>query len=189
MNKNLEKDIAKKNRKANLKKIILRTVATTGIIGVSLIAPGVLVAMKKLGLLEKGRQKEFINASRNRLIIAGFLEYHNNMLRITKKGETYLLRENLYDNLKNNKKKWDGKWRVLIFDIPEGKKAIREHIRYTLISIGFMRLQDSVWIYPYDCEDLITLLKADLKIGKDILYMIVEALEYDKPVRAYFGFS
>ena len=57
------------------------------------------------------------------------------------------------------------------------------------MNIGFMRLQDSVWIYPYDCEDLIALFKADSKIGKDILYMIVEALEYDEPVKSYFGFK
>ena len=185
----MEKETAKKNRKANLKKIILKTIATTGLIGIAIVAPNVLVAMKKLGMLPKKRQEEFINASRNRLIKEGFLEYQNKMLRITKKGEMYLLKETAYENLKNRTKKWDGKWRVLIFDIPEQKKIMREHIRRTLISIGFMRLQDSVWIYPYDCEDLITLLKADLKIGKNVLYMIVEALEYDKPVKSYFGFK
>ena len=146
--------------------------------------------MKKLGLLPKKRQKEFINASRERLVTNGLLQYQNGMLNVTKKGEVYLLKEVAYENLNiKKKKKWDGKWRVLIFDIPEQKKSIREYVRHTLISIGFMRLQDSVWIYPYDCEDLIILLKADLKIGKDVLYMIVEALEYDKPVRSYFGFN
>lgn len=68
----------------------------------------------------------------------------------------------------------------------ESRKSDRENLRHTLISIGFMKLQDSVWIYPYDCEDLITLLKADMEIGKDILYMIVEALEDDKHFRKYF---
>jgi hypothetical protein len=33
----------------------------------------------------------------------------------------------------------------------------------------------------------LTLLKADFKIGKDMLYMIVDTLEYDTPVRARFG--
>jgi len=173
-----------------LKKIILRTVVTAGIIGAGIVAPNVLGAMKKLGLLPKKRQKEFIKASRDRLIASGLLQYTNGTLNITKKGELCLLKETAYENLNNKKrKKWDGKWRVLIFDIPEQKKNVREQIRSTLIHIGFMRLQDSVWIYPFDCEDLIILLKADLKIGKDILYMIVEALEYDKPVRSYFGFN
>lgn len=76
---------------------------------------------------------------------------------------------------------------MLIFDIPEQKKGLREKIRTTLQRVGFVRLQDSVWIYPYDCEDLITLLKADFKVGKDMLYMIVDTLEYDSPLRSQFG--
>lgn len=55
------------------------------------------------------------------------------------------------------------------------------------MEIGFIRLQDSVWIYPYDCEDLLTLLKADLKVGKDLLYMIVDSLEGDAKIRLFFG--
>ena len=182
----MEKEIARKNRRKNTRKIILQTVSAVGIIGVSLVAPGVIVAMKKLGILPKNREGEMIKASRKRLVNSGYLKYQNGKLTITEKGKRYLMKETIYEKLKD-KKKWDGKWRVLIFDIPERKKTMREYIRHTLISIGFMRLQDSVWVYPYDCEDLITLLKADLKIGKDVLYMIVEALEYDKPIRSYFG--
>ena len=184
---NLEKEASVRRRKSNLKKIILQTVFTSGLITLNLVAPGVIVAMKKLGILPKTRQKEFIDASRERLVENGYLKYQSGKLEITEKGQRYLLEENVYDKAKNKNKKWDGKWRVLIFDIPEKRKNIREQIRYTLVSVGFMRLQDSVWIYPYDCENLITLLKADLKIGKDVLYMIVEALEYDKPVKSYFG--
>ena len=55
-----------------------------------------------------------------------------------------------------------------------------------MAEIGFVRLQDSVWIFPYDCEDFIMLLKADLKIGKDALYAIVEKLENDKALREHF---
>ena len=49
-----------------------------------------------------------------------------------------------------------------------------------------MRMQDSVWIFPYDCEDLITLLKADFKVGYDLLYMVVDKLEGDHIFKDYF---
>jgi DNA-binding transcriptional regulator PaaX len=153
---------------------------------IAAVAPNILGAMGKLGVIPRKRQKEFIEASRERLVSSGFLEYKQGMLSITHKGRVYLLKETSFWKIKKSKQKWDGKWRVLIFDIPEKRKATRDQIRITLSNIGFMRLQDSVWIYPYDCADLITLLKADLKIGRNVLYMIVEALEYDKPVRSYF---
>ena len=47
-------------------------------------------------------------------------------------------------------------------------------------------LQDSVWLYPYDCEDLVTLLKADLKIGNAILYIIAEKIENDSHLKAHY---
>src|SRR3989344_5509248 len=50
-----------------------------------------------------------------------------------------------------------------------------------------LKLQNSVWVYPYDCEDFISLLKADFKIGKDVLYIIVEKLENDWHLRKFFN--
>ncbi len=50
------------------------------------------------------------------------------------------------------KKKWDGKWRVVIFDIPEKKKILRDIIRDHLKAVGFKKLQNSVFISPYPCE-------------------------------------
>ena len=181
------KNLEEKSKKRNLQNIILQTIATAGIIGVGLIAPNVLSAMKKLNLLPHFRQKESINISKNRLIKRGMIELKNGELRITQRGRLYLLKRTFYKNKERKKEKWDGEWRVLIFDIPENLRFIRDQIRTTLVAIGFMRLQDSVWIYPYNCEDLVILLKADLEIGKDLLYMIVDSLEDDEEIKNYFG--
>ena len=178
-----------KAKRRNIQNLILKVVAGAGVVSVALVAPGVLVAMNKFGLLPYKRQSESIGISRNRLLKKGCIEFYKGKLRITNKGKIYLARQDIYTETKNKNRRWDGKWRVLVFDIPEKRRFIRNQIRNALVSIGFMRLQDSVWVYPYNCEDFITLLKADFKIGKDVLYMIVEELEYDKPVRSYFGFD
>ena len=182
----LEKEVGKRAKRKNLKKIILSTVATAGLLGVALLAPNVIGAMSKLGLLPAKRQKEFIKAARERLVEQGLLEWQGNFLKVTHKGRALLARLERNEFTLKKPKRWDGKWRVLIFDIPETKKVLREKVRHTLVSIGFYRLQDSVWIYPYDCEDLITLLKANFKIGKDLLYVIVDSIENDKHLREAF---
>lgn len=183
--------LERKVRKSNIQRIILETVAVAGIVGLAVIAPNVLRAMKKLGLVTHKRQIESIKRAKENLIKRGMLEYKNNHLKITRGGRMYLLKcLSLGDNKELNKnKKWDGKWRVLIFDIPETRRFDRDNIRYALVSIGFMRLQDSVWVYPYNCEDLISLLKADTETEDDVLYMIVEALENDEEVKKYFGLN
>jgi len=102
-------------------------------------------------------------------------------------GEKKLRHWELQDYKFKRPHKWDKKWRVVIFDIPEKKRKARDQIRSVFISAGFYRLQDSVWVYPYDCEDIVGLLKTDIGVGKDLLYMIVDEIENDKHLRENFG--
>ena len=55
-------------------------------------------------------------------------------------------------------KKWDCKWRIVIFDIPEDFKKAREAMRYHLQRLGFYKLQKSVFVFPYECQDEIEFL-------------------------------
>lgn len=183
----LEASSKVKTRKKNIRKFVLQAVATAGVLSVAAVAPGVVGAMAKLGIIPTKRHKEIVKRSRQKLVEQGLLEYKNQHLRLTGRGKVALRLISAEDFKLAKPKRWDKKWRVLIFDIKESRRALRNKIRNTLVAIGFVRLQHSVWIYPYDCEDLITLLKADFKVGKDILYMIVDELEYDSPLRKRFG--
>ena len=107
-------------------------------------------------------------------------------MRITQKGHAELNTHVLSLARPHRLKKWDHKWRVLIFDIPEKRKGLRLKIREQLKAAEFMRLQNSVWIYPYPCEEFVVLLKAELRVGKDLLYMIVDSLEGDDKLRTAF---
>lgn len=182
----LEEGSRRRARKNELKKIILESVKLAGMIGILVVAPNVIGAMAKLGLIASSRQKDVINRSRDRMLKQELLKRDGKFLRLTSKGEAVLRNLSLRDYEISRPRRWDGKWRIIIFDIPEYRKGLRQQVRITLMRIGFARLQDSVWAYPYDCEDLITLLKADFRVGKDILYLIVDSLENDKALRKYF---
>ena len=43
----------------------------------------------------------------------------------------------------------DGIWKMIIFDIPESKRKIRNFLRARLTSLGFKRWQNSIWVTPY----------------------------------------
>ena len=153
------------------------------------MAPNVPMALYKLGIVRfDNNDGSSIARSRKHLIRAGYLKEESGYLRITSRGEVMLRRIEMHDAPSTRQRSWDGRWRVLIFDVPEYRKSIREKIRRSLDHIGFVRLQDSVWIYPYDCEDFVALLKADFKIGKDVLYMIVDELEGDSWLKRHFRF-
>ena len=107
--------------------------------------------------------------------------------QLTIEGERTLRRWQLSDYCLKKPKKWDNKWRMIIFDIPEKKKKIRARIWSLFRQAGFYRLQDSVWVYPYDCENIIGLLKTDFGVGKDILYVVADEIENDKYLRSHYN--
>ncbi|OHA47603.1 MAG: hypothetical protein A2541_01745 [Candidatus Taylorbacteria bacterium RIFOXYD2_FULL_36_9] len=184
----LEASLRKEIRVGKIQKAILGTVAVAGLLGVAAVAPNVLQIFGKFikGQAIKRSQRESINYSRRKLVNKGFLEYKDGFLKLTLKGKSFLGRLEGKSLKVAKPKRWDKKWRIIIFDIKEERKYLRDKIRNTLIDIGFIKLQKSVWVFPYDCEDLITLIKADFEIGKDVLYLIVDRIENDKTVREYF---
>ena len=77
------------------------------------------------------------------------------------------------DSLKINKsKKWDGKWRIVIFDIAQLKKLQRDAFREKLKELGFRPLQKSVLVCPYECRDEIELLREFFGLSKDEIRLI-----------------
>src|SRR3989344_6131318 len=185
----LEKTSRKSRRNENIKKAILSTVKIAGLLTVAAVAPNSLQYLKSLGITPRKRQEEIMFASKDRLIKNGLLKYENGFLELTKRGEIELELLEIKDWKVDKPKKWDGRWRMLIFDIPETKRPLRDKVRRTLSTIGFLRLQDSVWIYPYDCEDLVTLLKIDFNVGKDLLYIIVDSIENDITFKKLFNLT
>jgi phenylacetic acid degradation operon negative regulatory protein len=69
-------------------------------------------------------------------------------LRLTSTGKGTIVRD--YPLLSLAKQKWDGKWRVVIFDIAEINKRTRNLLRAKLKELGFGMLQESVWVSPHD---------------------------------------
>jgi len=183
----LELQSKKRSQRHQLRGIILGTVQVAGLIGIAVVAPNVIQHMHRYGLLISPQQSDVIKRSSKKLVKDGHMSWEQGKLRLTAKGELLLMQLKLRAAVMRKPRRWDKKWRVLTFDISERRRATRDALRRTLYSIGFRQLQQSVWIYPYDCEDFVVLLKADFKIGKDVLYMIVDTLENDQTLKQHFG--
>lgn len=82
------------------------------------------------------------------------------ILKLTDEGKTIFLLEG------EEKKEWDGKWRIVVFDIPEQKRLIRNLFRRNLKKWGFKQLQKSVWISKKDVIDKLLEYIRDLGVEK-----------------------
>jgi len=92
------------------------------------------------------------------------------------------------DSLKISKpKKWDRKWRIVIFDISQLKKLYREAFRGKLKELGFRSLQKSVWIYPFGCLAEIELLKEFFGLSeKEVRLILAEDIGKEESIKKLF---
>jgi len=87
-------------------------------------------------------------------------------ITINEKGKRKVLEFDI-DRIKIKKPvRWDGKWRLVMFDIPEKKRSERNVLRGKLKEIGFQEVQKSVFVHPYPCFDEIDFIVEYFKMRK-----------------------
>lgn len=170
-----------------MQEAVLTAIASGGRRGGDEILPRVTDYLLDLDHHAPTRLNEIVASAATRLTKNGLVVFSEGRYILSKEGINILERWRRNDFSFPKPKRWDKKWRIVIFDIPEKRKRTRDEIRGILVSAGFQKLQDSVWVYPYDCEDIIGLLKTDYGIGRDMLYIIADQIENDRYLRMDFG--
>ena len=104
--------------------------------------------LRKAGILaEKDLQRFNSDTLKRVAAIAQKRGFIKEDLTLTKEG-----RERLAGKFPKffNKRKWDGNWYLVIYDIPEDKKRLRRILRDNLKRLDFGKLQASVWVSPFN---------------------------------------
>jgi hypothetical protein len=113
-----------------------------------------------------------IRQSIGRLQELGFVEKVGGKYALSEKGKK--LADYILARKKSLENKWDGKYRVVIFDVPEKQNKIRDWLRRELYMLNYKKLQKSVFIGKQPLpKDLIQDIKKQ-KIGNFVNYLLVE---------------
>ncbi len=86
------------------------------------------------------------------------------IFKLTQPGEEFLLLSKSEQEVK-----WDGKWRIVVFDIPEKNRAVRNILRSRLKLWGFSPWQQSVWASKKNLTNKLRSLVKDLGIEDWVL--------------------
>ena len=100
-------------------------------------------------------------------------------------GKKIVLTYNI-DKIKIQKTKWDGKWRIVTFDIPEKLKPVREDIREYLKKFGFREFQRSTFIIPFECRKEVEYLVEFFNIRRYVRYMEVGYIDNELDIKHEF---
>ncbi|MFA6190366.1 MAG: hypothetical protein WC711_02510 [Candidatus Staskawiczbacteria bacterium] len=107
------------------------------------------------------------------------------LISLTEKGMLRVLNSK-FRRLANKKEAWDGKWRMVAFDIPEECRKGRNALRYKMCLAGFYELQESLFLYPYDCRGEIEAFSKLFKLEKYIRFALLEFIDNEDLLRRHF---
>lgn len=107
---------------------------------------------------------------------------------LTEKGKLKALTYH-FQKMKIKGGKWDGKWRLVVFDIPEKKRAGRDALRSKIKELGFYKLQKSVFIFPYQCKDEIDFIVEFFGLRKYVRFGILESIDNELHLRKIFNLN
>lgn len=166
-----------KKPKSEITKDIVKGLLITGAICIAATSPYFVSNLMRAIKKDKNYKRKKIYDSFYNLRKQGCIKFtkNNNQIYIslTEKGKEKAGIYQINDLDIKKPKKWDGKWRIVLFDISEQKKIKRETFRGKLKELGFYPFQKSVWIHPYNCKDEIELLKDFFGLDEQELRLVI----------------
>lgn len=133
------------------------------------------------------RLKQVLKRLQDQKEVEIFEKEGETVVRLTEKGKHKFLKYQLEEMIIEKPATWDGRWRVIIYDINKNKKTLSEVFRRMLKKLEFFRLQKSVYLTPYPCSKEIEFLKNYYGLSGEVLYLEVERLENEKAYKEYFA--
>lgn len=110
-------------------------------------------------------------------------------ITLTEKGKKRALTYSLEEMEIPRPKIWDGRWRLVLFDIPETKRQSREALQKKLRNLGFYCLQKSVYLFPYPCGDEVTFVVNFFDLNHYVHTVEAVSLTNDLGPKRHFGLS
>ena len=115
---------------------------------------------------------------------------YNDIISLTEAGKKQALFAFIEAELNLHKKdnlRWDGGWRIILFDIPERKRKYRDYLRKILKVIGFHEFQKSIWIYPFPVPSFLKEFLSDEDIKQHVRFIATNSIDNDSDLRNVFN--
>ena len=177
-------------------KIVLYSLLGAVALAVAATSPFFLSKLyKEIPKLTKMRRKygpATVDKSLNKIIEDRLVELKEErgqtILKISKRGKVKLVEFNI-DTIEIREKKLDGLWRFVIYDIPEKYKEARAVLRDKLREIGFVKIQKSVWVCPYECQDEINFITSVYGVEQYVNYIVAQRTDHDEYLKKKFNIN
>jgi len=177
--------------------IIAPSLFLGGTLALAFVAPKSVVAFKSLlSFINKNRKRELRPSELRRIFmkmkkeeLVDYKEFSNGdvEIKILKNGMKKILINN-FDKIQfKTSKRWDKKFYVIIFDIPNTHKKQRDFFVNKLKELNFYQLQKSVYVFLYPPQEIIDFLANILDIAPYIRILEASKIENEKEILSHFN--
>ncbi len=180
-----------KYEKGELAKEILLGIAACGFIVAMAAMPGlgkVVPLFKNLkGAKDRHRINQAFQKLQKRKLVNIYTKNSTEVVEITEAGKKKVLEYNLDKMKLKVPKKWDGWWRIVMFDIPQPKKKARDAVSWKIKELGLYPIQKSVFVSPYLCKNEIDFIGEFFGVRDHIIYIKAKEIEGVRKLKEYFN--
>lgn len=176
---------------AQITKVALAIVFIAGVLTVAAMAPNIFQIFgkkyKRIGYYNKRQFQKSFNYLKRKGLVEVIKESDDKLtIRITHKGRQKLIKYSIDEIEIKKPAKWDKKWRMVIFDIPNNYKTARDALRKKLKELGFYQLQKSVWVCSYPCFEEVLFIAKFFSVERFIELLVVEEMINDDKLLHHF---
>ncbi|MEK7093015.1 MAG: hypothetical protein AAB927_00850 [Patescibacteria group bacterium] len=163
-------------RRGELTRDILRLVGAGVVIaGAAVMAPNTIQLIDYFnpkGQAERNRIWKAIKylEAKNRVSIEN--KDNNTYVTLTERGNLKLTEDSIADLAVDTPRRWDHKWRFVMFDLPARHDGVRQAFRKKIEDFGFKLYQRSVFIYPYECHEEVHTVARWYGVDQHIRYVV-----------------
>jgi len=171
--------------KAKNSRKILEFLFIAGVVSVAATSPyffyrlaKIILKMRQYKLSDKQKFNSAFNYLKKNGLIKIEKDGYDIKIFLTPKGEKRIKKYKINDLKIIEPKKWDSKWRIVIFDISNSQRVERNAFRKKLKELGFYSLQKSVWLHPFNCKKEIGILREFFGLNlKQIIIFLADKIE------------
>ncbi len=169
--------------------VVLPLLGMSAVLTLAVIAPNALRIVDIFGREQRFTPRQLRHSLQN-LKRRGFVQQVGTRTsweyKLTPKGRVLLKKHHIEHLTIPKPDVWDGKWRIVIFDIPERLRPSRDALRQKLRSLGFAYLNLSVWVTPYECQTHINALSDYYRVGRYVRYIRADYFDGEDVIKHRF---
>ena len=180
----------KNTTKDDVLEIVFSTLLTVGVLAVAVTMPNAVQLFKYFGKRtpkEQWHMRRSVSSLEKRGFVRRKRVQGEEYYTLTSTGRERAMRYKLKSMTIERPPKWDGLWRIVMFDIPEDKKLARRSIGHAIQKLGCLQYQKSVFITPYSCSKEIDFAGECYGVRKHIRITTANDVEGVNCIRKHFN--